>query len=547
MGFREGMWLQMNVNPTLRQSICSPVLAKVVTFGRLPMPLVIFLLVFMLFSVTGCGVPRVFLAKEAVPPVYDESVIEFLDTLRVNYFFDRTFSMRGFSEVLDSAYIRTIPLLWGVGDSLWPAAESVYYVYGTVQIGRTSRAELASRQDGLRVPHFYGDGPNRGNFVMQAIPRRPFYALYHYIHSTIHPYPDTIHPSSFGARNLSIIVTDLYEADDPAVFSRFFQTAFAKNLSGAFFAVESEFDGVVWDVRGYTPQGAPIPFPDVGQTTGRTMSTFFILVIGNSNAVEQYSKRLHSDLTVSEIAFNHAVFIHRSDAASQRVLFPETGGFLTIPNIARFESEDAMFSMVNLRPLNNRQLGIFRWGESDLVPAGVEAYQIMGRIGSRYSALLTVAALAGSAFAYEADMQVYFHPGERRNLSPGEVSEFTPFAAQGNHFELRVEHDPAAVQDGGFFQGLHIIIETKNLDTLPAGFYKVRYEVNSHALMPDWVIEKNAETISAFEAMHERVDIAGMRIGLGVFGLRSVYEGIRNAYNNLQNRPWQGEVYLVRR
>jgi len=571
MYFQEGPLLQINVH--LRKNVCSPGLARVVPFERLPMPLTLLFFVFMLFSITSCGIPRVFL--EAVPSDYDENATEpTLPPLRINYFFDRTFSMRGFSEVLDSAYIRTIPLLWRVGDSLWPTVESAYYVYGTVQIGRTSRAELASMQDGLRVPRFYGDGPNRGSFVRQAIPRRPFYALYHYVH-------DTIHPSAW-ARSLSVIVTDLYEADDPAVFSRFFQTAFAKNLSGAFFAVESEFDGVVWDVRGYTPQGVPVPFPWWGQTTGRTMSTFFILILGNSVAVEHYSKRLHSELTASEIAFNHAVFImdgrefsmpvervyhttgtdgqpnmitvHTTardifSAVPQEISFPETGNFLTIPNIARFESQDARFSMVNLRALNNRQLGIFRWlDDGTSVPASVEAYQIMGRIGSRYSALLGITALAGDAFVYRVNGQVYFHPGERRNLSLGEVSEFRPFAAQENHFELRVEPDPFAAQNGGFFQGLRITIEIRNLDALPAGFYKVRYTVNSHALMPEWVIEKSADTIGAFEAMHERVDSVGMRVGLGVLGLRSVYSDIITAYTHSRfNRHWQGEVYFVRR
>lgn len=491
--------------------------------------LILLLLGFVLVF-AACGRPaRVFL-ETAEPANPAELTIPGEDTrpLQIRYFFDRTFSMRGFATVPDSAYIRTIPMIWGVGDSLWPAADSFYYVYGTVQIGRLGRATLAHGARGLRWSGFYGDGPYRGTWVRAGIPRRPFFALNNYIHDSIDP----------DARSLYVVVTDLYEADDPLVFSRFFQAAFDKGLSGAMFAVESEFNGVVWDVLGYDMQGRPLPFPGPGLTqtpTGLTRSTFFILIIGSGLEVAQYSERLFSDLVGGGIMFNHTVFL--VDGSAERVVSPETGEFRMIQNHRLFESDSAKFYMVNLRQLDNRQLGLFTWDGTSPVPAGVEAYQVMGGVGSRYSAVLTDMALGG--FNFNVATQIRFHAGETGVVSPGTISDFG--AAAGDHFTFRAIPYPVGAGDR-FFRRLHLIGETRNHGAFASGFYRVSYHVQAEAIIPAWVMEKNAETIGEFEEAYERGD------RLRVLGLRRVYNDIVVAYNRNSNRPaWFGELYLVRR
>lgn len=450
--------------------------------------------------------------------------------VQIRYFFDRTMSMRGFTTITDSAYTRTIPLLWGAGDSLWPTADSFYYVYGTIQVGRIERAYLEDSQ-GLLVPEFYFDGPRRG---VQVRPShgRPFYTLHGYIHDIIDP----------TARGLYVVVTYFNEAHNPAVFSRFFQVAFDRGLSGALFAVRSEFDGIVWNV--YNNRS----FPEAG-TTGRTMSTFFILVIGSRLEVEQYSERLFSDFVGAGISFNHTVFLVGPE---ERVAFPDIGRFIDAPNIRLFESEletNPFSTMVNLRPLDNRQLGLFRWVDSARYEAaGVEAYQIMRGIGSRYSALLTRRAFDTGSFDYNVTTEVWFHDGERRNPSHGVTSEFSEFRAAGNHFDFRVVPNPVDSVTGGFFRQLYLIGETRNHDTLESGFYRVAYRVQANAVIPAWVMEKNAETIGEFGAMHERMDQHGERVGLGVLGLRRVHNDIIVAYNrNNERLAWSGELYFVRR
>lgn len=447
--------------------------------------------------------------------------------VRIRYFIDRTESIAGFTAVADSAYIRTVRSLLEAGRSLWQDADADYFVYGGLQIGRIPRTALMHPSTGFSVRSFYGFGAhaNIGALVRHSH-QRPFYSVNNFIHETI----------DADGRSLDVVITDFQERYEMVAFSRFFQVAFARGLSGALFAVDSEFNGVVWDVDG----DRPFPGPGSGPNdwTGMTTSTFFILMVGTTAEVSQFSERLFSDLVAGGISFNHTVFLVGS---AERVEFPEIGEFMMIQNARQFESDAAQFQTVNLRRLDNRMLGLFRWDGTSPEPLEAEAYQVIGRVGSRYSAVLTDSVFDG--FYFSVTPRVWFHPGETGVVSPGTVSSFRDLGTGGDNFAFRTVQYPAEAGCGRFFRRLYLIGETRNHGSLASGFYRISYGVEARAVTPAWVMEKNAETISEFRAAHERGE------GLRVFRLRAVYSDIVAAYNsaNVSRPTWSGELYLVRR
>jgi hypothetical protein len=474
-----------------------------------------------LAAFSACSDSRVYLEA---PEASYSNVAAADNPVYIRYFFDRTMSMRGFVNVADSAYIRIIPRIWEVGDSLWSATNNTYYVYGDIQIGTLGRHVIASRERGLRVPALYGGAPicNRvrpGN-------NRPFYSVNNYIHDTIDP----------NVKSLHVVISNFHETDSPAVFFRFFRDTFAKNLSAALFAVESEFNGVKYDIY---DNKRPFPGPGTTTTTGEIISTFFILVIGSRQEVLLYSERLFSEFTGMGISFNHTAFLL---GPAERVS-PEPTESLTVQDIRRFESEDARFSMVNLRrPLpDNRQLGIFQWEGGRRVPADVEAYQMLTRVGARYAAGLTDRAF-DEGFRHNVALQVRYHEGEGGRVGPGEVTGFRDYRAANEHFSFQAMTNPDVAEGESFFRRLYLIGETRNLSAFATGYYEIRYFVQAEAVVPDWVRRKSADSISEFEEMFR----GGER--LGVLGLYRVYSDIIGAYNRSANRlAWSGELYLVRR
>jgi hypothetical protein len=477
---------------------------------------------------TGCSkLGRVYL--EAPEPSSGIETNAFTDAVvQIRYFFDKTASMQGFANVQNSAYIQTIPLLWETGENLWPITEPSYYVYGDLQIGRISKNLIDSRETGLLASSFYTiRNLDRlfGDRVV-ASDNKPFSAVNDYIHNNI----DT------DSRCLYVIVTDFYETNSSSVFYRFFRDAFDKNMSSALFAVESEFNGVLYDI--YSDKSTP--YPQSGRT-GNISSTFFVLIIGSSTEVLRYSEKLYSDLTEKKITFYDTVFlISEAERAS-----PKPASFIMAQNTRRFESDELRSSMVNMRQpqINNSQLSLYHWEEIVAVPADVEAYQILTNIGSRYSAQLTDKAIINdNSFTYPVTLQVGYHAGEKTKVEPGTISRFANHRNSDNFFVFQVVPISIETGIGRLFQRLDLVGEIRNPKNLASGYYKISYSVQAEAVVPDWVRGKNAENYEEFEASH----VLGALIK--VHGFRKVYNDIIDAYNAHKFRPaWSGELYLVRR
>jgi len=408
-------WISFSVN-------CKPK-GDIHTFKLARLVLVLFGLASLLIACSGRTVVFLPTAESSIDDTPTPAPLE--GPVQIRYFFDRTQSMMGFVDVSNSAYIRAMPDIWGAGDDFGSAVAdaSVFYSYGDLGIHRVGRAAVVNQGTGVRSSVFYRGISAGAQQVRQGIYRRPFYVLDGHIRESIDP----------GTRSLYVVVTDLYEGHDQYRFYRFFETAFERNMSGAFFAVESEFDGVVWDA--IWEGGNRLPFPATG-TTGMTRSAFFILIIGSHLEVAQYSENLSSRLGRRGIMFNHTVFLLGPE---QRGAFPETAVSRITPNINRFESYAARFYMLNLQQSGTWGLGLRQWSGATLVAADVEAYQIMHGIGSLYSALLTIDTFDTGNFEYDVVLEVWFHPGESWTPSHGVTPEFSEFRAYRNHFAFRIE------------------------------------------------------------------------------------------------------------
>jgi hypothetical protein len=96
-----------------------------------------------------------------VGPCYIEAPLEKVagETARLHFFFDKTFSMRGFVEKGDeSQYVKTLPLLWQAADTAFAASSTRFYEYGT-QYTNEFRSPEAAAYVKREVLHrgFYGN------------------------------------------------------------------------------------------------------------------------------------------------------------------------------------------------------------------------------------------------------------------------------------------------------------------------------------------------------------------------------------------------------
>jgi len=463
-----------------------------------------------------------------------EETIDLDTPIQIHYFFDRTESMKGFTQKEDSAYRRTIPLVWEAGErlNLTPPPKDFYYVYGDTQIGSLQRQIIQNRGTGLHAESFYGivseNDPRLGQRVYYN-QGKPFNSVYEFIHSSIDP----------DSRSLYVVVSDFYETDNPNIFARFFGEAFRKNLSGAIFAIESDFNGVLYDVYGYeTNRFGDIQkrgFPSNGSVT----STFFVLLIGSQSEVFRYSERLFYDLQGRNINFFNTIFLI---GPSERVS-PIPSRIIRATNRREFNKEENLFSMVNLRR-DNTSLGLYQWDGTNRVPANVEAYQIVTRVGSRYATQLTDRAfLDSNNFEYPVIANIEYHTGEKTSkVDPGFVSQFRDYPNSREHFELRTFIKSVETENKALTHPLYLVAETNNNNIIASGYYRITYNIQAKALTPEWVKTKNAEEIADVELSRDQDR------KLKIYRLKNLYEQISEAYNNTKSRAgWSGEFYLVRR
>jgi hypothetical protein len=436
------------------------------------------------------------------------------ETALLHYFFDKTDSMRGFTEKGDeSHYVQTLPLLWQAANVGFTASSVRFYEYGTRYTNELKSPEaIASVKNEVLRPRFYGDSVVTDGSRVKDNGGQPFSAVADYIAALDEP------------GSTYIVVTDLYEQNRENPFFLFFRDAFSRGLSGAFFAVESSFTGRIHSVSRVNEEKS-IPVRD-------GIATFFICIIGDSDIVYSYSAALAKELE-DTVNFNSAVFI--VEGAQKLELYhgdPAMAG-----SMKRFNHKENAFRQVNLRPEE-----IFMIGQSPSSPV-LESYQLLTKTGSRWTAGLALKNINPSSFKYKTEFSLsYFNGKIAGNEEPSRFigKANSTDVATGIFHVSEIDEDSLAGVNTDY--PLYLIFETQNR-TMEKGWHKINYRIIPEAIPdPDWIAALNAKDISTLE------ESARERGGhIKVLHLADVYEKIAGAYNARQRNIYSNELYLLKR
>ncbi|MDR1363642.1 MAG: hypothetical protein LBJ35_06295 [Spirochaetaceae bacterium] len=449
-----------------------------------------------------------------------EKIISQPSITRLYYFFDRTASMKGFTaKGDDSEYVNALPALWEAADISFSGLDARFYEYGETYTNEFEGAEALSavRKEVLRG-EFYGGTPKTGGIrtLVKSNGGQPFTAVTDYIKTLDE------------ADSAFIIVTDLYEQNRDDPFSRFYRYTFSQGLSAAFFAVEASFSGDIHSVSRIDVQNKSIQARD-----GK--STFYICIAGDSYVVSAYCAALAKEFTANKITFENAVFI--VSHGEKLKLFHDEPPVIA-GNSKMFWSPENAFKMVNLRP---EEISLIGESSSN---TQIEAYQLLTKTGSRWTAGLPLANINPASFNYNSDFSLSYC-GNWSGHS-GEASSFNGISNSTNvnmRLDLISEIESPPQLPANMFIPLYLVIETAN-NRLDKGWYKINYDIIPDAIvLPEWVSALNAEDISALESSaRER----GTRIK--TLQLANVYEKIAEAYNNVRSRNvYSDELYLLKR
>lgn len=482
------------------------------------------LLVIILVMYVGCSKTKLYLEAAESPTSHEVADQPNIAPTQVHYFYDRTESMKGFAYNSESAYLNTIRLIRTTGELFWSPIETdhTYYVYGDTQIGRIDGALVENREEGLSAADFYGLNPpaSFGNVLGIRVRYRgeeqlygsgqPLLSVNTYVNEMINSHSDTLY----------VVVADFFKRDNKVQMPNFFRQAFERGLSGAFFAVESEFNGIMYDII-----GNDTPFPEEG-TTGDIRSTFFILITGNRSHVTEYSKELFTKLNEKEIKFNSSVFL----TGSKERIFPVPEG-LSVVNLERVLQD-------------NEKIRLLQWDGDVSVLADVETYNIniLGKFGTQYSASISDSIIYDDGnFLFPVTPQVWHSSGEDGRVKSGTISQFEDITAN-NPFIFQTKIQPSETNNQ-FYKSLFFDGKTNAFNTFAPGFYKISYRIETQAKVPDWVSEKDATEVQEFvDSLDD--EVVGELIK--VLNFQEIYKGIVEAYNRVEFRPaWSGEFYLI--
>jgi len=474
-----------------------------------------------LFSTVSCG---------RVGPLYIEAPEEGhrAETAKLHFFFDRTESLEGFTAKGDaSQYVKTLPLLWQIGDNSFAASTARFF-----EFGENFTKEFADRPEATRLVKtevlkkgFYGfNPPNRDlDRIREPVKNNnnlPFTAVSDYIWKELE---DNQYKRKPG--NAYIIVTDFYEQDRENPFSRFFRDAFSRGLSGSLFAVESTFSGKINSFSYVNPDDS-IQVPD-------GISTFFIFIVGDSDIVYTYSAALDKELNDKKINFHNAVFM----VDAQHQAKPHHGDPVMVPDARRYGKNENALRLVNLRP---QEVSFINHASPDRI----EAYQILTKIGSRWAAGLPLKNINPDNFKYKAEPSFFYFDGKRTKTEGNNgASSFTGIAnftgASANLIPFSDIDKESIPENAGNFP-FYLLIQTKNQE-IKKGWYSIKYNILSEAVQrPVWVSELNAGDIPALKQ-----SVSDGRVK--VLELTNVYEKIADAYNSQARIIYSDKIYLVKK
>jgi hypothetical protein len=446
-------------------------------------------------------------ASEEKPPV---------ETAHFYYFFDKTLSMRGFTAKGDeSQYVQTMPSIWQAAYSAFNSSTERFFEYGTNFTNEfQSRQAIAYVKTESLRSGFYdrNSAETRGGSVhIKENDGQPFSGVADYILTLNEP------------GSVYVVVTDLYEQNREDPFFLFFREAFSRGFSGAVFAVESSFAGNIYSVSRVNEEKR------VWVRDG--VATFFICIVGDSEAVYSYSAALAEELK-NKAVFNGAVFMTNSVGS----LGLERGDPVMAGN-RRFDSKENA-----VRPLNLRTAEITLINDTP-VDRVFESYQLLTKTGSRWAAGLPLKNINPSSFNYKAKVNISHSDGSNsKNGQP------TKFAGKSNSTDVsaKIIYTSEIAEDSAAGVNmdcpLYLVIDTKNR-TMEKGWYRIDYGIVSEAIPePAWVSELSCNDIKVLE---ESAEQRGGRVK--VLDLAHIYKKIADAYNARQRNIYSSELYLIKR
>ncbi|GMO17289.1 MAG: hypothetical protein Pg6A_03620 [Termitinemataceae bacterium] len=451
-----------------------------------------------------------------------------VEEAQIHFFFDRTESMRGFTVTGDnSEYVAALPALWSAAD-VFTKMDAHFYEYGETYISKFKNAEYIKRA-ALR-PSFYGGNAVTNDDVRTKVKDvtsgQPFTSVAAYTKKLEKP------------GDLFVIVTDLYEQNRDDPFSRFYRDAFARGLSGAFFAVESSFSGTIHSVSRVHTDETKIPVRN-----GK--STFFICIAGDSGVVSPYCAALAKELVAQKLSFDSTVFIVTPAGEEGTISGKEPLFFAGEPALGGprfFGQSENTIKRVNILPQQITVLGETK--------TSYQAYQIRND-NSRWAAGLPIppANANPKSFVYKPELIFSFSEGSSGKRSEQNApTQFSGISGQVN-ISAKVTHIAEIPETAGWDAKypLYLVIETKN-HNLSQGWHKIEYEVIPEAIpVPDWISALNADNISALEES-AYANGAGSGARVKTLQLANVYEKIAEAYNKTKPRSiYKDELYLVKK
>jgi hypothetical protein len=323
-----------------------------------------------LILLEGCGGGRVYVG------VREASAEEDTDAgLQAYIFYDKTESMGGFTVGGDNSnYVKTLMGLWNVVTDTTSGGELAFYEYGDAKINLVDPPITQRVQRDAWRSNFYGRGDYSKGTEIQKNDEKPFQSLVEYTR--------TLMKENRGAEQIYVALTDLYEpGGNYKTFSDFFANAFAEGLSGALFVIDAMFQGRIHRLDPVYPENS---------IWVQGESVFFIFAAGSPNLMEKFYEKLNEELGNRNLSSPpHSVIFVIDPGKESRLWKPEAT--VVAQNERRFNSAENRFARVNLRPpRSTRELGLFEWipaeGGYALEAAGVEAYNLLGKAGSRYFA-----------------------------------------------------------------------------------------------------------------------------------------------------------------
>ncbi|GHT84175.1 hypothetical protein FACS1894137_06890 [Spirochaetia bacterium] len=412
----------------------------------------------------------------------------------VNYYFDRTESMKGFTKKGDTTkYGTAIDTMLTVGRT--QGYQQVFYKVGQVAIGRIKH-EYKALSPKLQDPGFYGNWvrpiQNDPDCDQVESNKESEYA--------INSVRDKINEIGAIKDNLHFIVTDLYETGGAnEVFTLLYQDAFSSGASGAIFAVKSAFNGSIYEISKTADNSVRV----------NGNSTFFILVLGNKDHIKNYSMKFAEDLKDNGVEFNYTFFLLNDPDDGNTVQQPEPK---PAGNKKRFELEDNKYTSLNIR--SNRNF-IKTWVENKPTSVDdVEAYVLLTDIGSQYLYKVKEDAMnAGIQALPRIDkVTLEYFPGSKAKKR-GELSKFDEVKPSDKDKILT----PSVIKNEGF-NYFKIDINNKNARK---GYYRIKFNI-----IPDWVEVLNAPDVDTLK----KSSIPGETVK--VLHLGFIYNSILNEYNN---------------